>query len=456
MRRVARRSRTAALLLALLLSALAFPSPTPAAANERWCPPQAPDACAENAFLDFWRANGALEILGYPLDTARRAPDGLISQVYERAILEWHPELPPAYQVSLTRLGALLVEGSPSLAERAAQPPASCAGDCALYPETQHTLRGAFLKYWREKGGLAVFGYPLTEQYPERNAADGRTYLVQYFERNRFEWHPEVAGTPYEVQLGRLGAEYLAAAGATIRSWPPATVPNYSATPPTAGGDQSLVDTAHALIRAVPTYGYIVDTLAARNVRWQFAALPPGVSGSYTPTTNTITYAAAFRAMDPHDLAALTGHEGQHAYDYFAGAAPRTSAECYAFEYRGFLTEAALWRAWYGDRGKPDPVNDFERNENAILADILNNNGERLRAFIAQAYAEQCGARATFDGSGDAAIAPGGPLFTTAGLPALVTASFPTAADQLAALAGLPADSAVAAFAEPPPAWTVR
>jgi hypothetical protein len=31
---------------------------------------------------------------------------------------------------------------------------------------------------------------------------------VQYFERNRFEWHPEFAGTKYEVLLGLLGYEY--------------------------------------------------------------------------------------------------------------------------------------------------------------------------------------------------------------------------------------------------------
>jgi hypothetical protein len=28
---------------------------------------------------------------------------------------------------------------------------------------------------------------------------------VQYFERNRFEYHPENAGTPFEVLLGLLG-----------------------------------------------------------------------------------------------------------------------------------------------------------------------------------------------------------------------------------------------------------
>ena len=451
MRRFIWRSRvlTASLLLLIMLLG-ALPAPPASAAGERWCPPESSGVCVENAFLDFWRANGALDILGYPLDTARRTPEGLITQVYERAIMEWHPELPVAYQVSLSRLGALLVDATPPLQARTTQPPVPCAGDCTLFAETRHTLRGPFLTYWRAYGGLAVFGFPLTEPFEERNAADGKLYLVQYFERNRFEYHPENP-PPYDVLLGRLGAEYLAAAGATVQSWPPATVPDYGATTPIVGGDQALVDTAFALIRSVPEYRYIADTLVARNVRWQFAALPPGVDASYNLTANTITYAPAFRDMDPHDLGAVTGHEGQHAYDYFTYGPPRTTAECFAMEYRGFLSEAALWRAWYGDRGKPNPANDFERNENEILADILYNNGDRLKAFIAEAYAEQCGARLASEG---AAPEPRGVPATTEGLPALVTASFPGAADQLAALT---TDALLAAFAaQPAPAWTVR
>src|SRR5207253_4450759 len=39
------------------------------------------------------------------------------------------------------------------------------------------------------------------------NPTSGRSYLVQYFERSRFEYHPENAGTPYEVLLGLLGTQ---------------------------------------------------------------------------------------------------------------------------------------------------------------------------------------------------------------------------------------------------------
>jgi hypothetical protein len=36
---------------------------------------------------------------------------------------------------------------------------------------------------------------------------------VQYFERARFEWHPEHLGTPSEFQLGLLGVWALEQTG---------------------------------------------------------------------------------------------------------------------------------------------------------------------------------------------------------------------------------------------------
>lgn len=70
---------------------------------------------------------------------------------------------------------------------------------------TGHNIEGKFLAYWQSRGGLSVFGYPLTEAFYEGG------YLVQYFERSRFELHPEHAGSPYEILLGQLGAERLQA-----------------------------------------------------------------------------------------------------------------------------------------------------------------------------------------------------------------------------------------------------
>ncbi len=71
-----------------------------------------------------------------------------------------------------------------------------------FFPETGHTLSNEFLTFWRQEGGLSIFGFPITEPM----TVDGLT--VQYFERARFELHPEFKGTPYEVELERLGAAY--------------------------------------------------------------------------------------------------------------------------------------------------------------------------------------------------------------------------------------------------------
>ncbi len=78
------------------------------------------------------------------------------------------------------------------------------------FGETGHTLRSEFRNRWRQYGGLAQFGYPLTDEVTEVSRTDGRTYLVQYFERARFELHAELP-RPYNVLLGLLGRS--AAAG---------------------------------------------------------------------------------------------------------------------------------------------------------------------------------------------------------------------------------------------------
>ncbi len=78
-----------------------------------------------------------------------------------------------------------------------------------FFAPTGHTLGGSFKTYWDSHGGLEQFGYPITEEYQEVSATDGKTYTTQYFERARFEYHPENAGTGHEVLQGLLGREML-------------------------------------------------------------------------------------------------------------------------------------------------------------------------------------------------------------------------------------------------------
>ncbi len=75
------------------------------------------------------------------------------------------------------------------------------------FPQTGKTVSGKFLEYWHNNGGLAVYGYPLTEAQAEVDPETGQTFLTQWFERNRFELHPENAGTKYEILLGLLGKD---------------------------------------------------------------------------------------------------------------------------------------------------------------------------------------------------------------------------------------------------------
>lgn len=86
--------------------------------------------------------------------------------------------------------------------------PASGAPRC--FPEAAPTISacvdGPIGAFWASQGGLPVFGYPLG---PARQEG-GRT--VQLFERARLEHHPQNQ-PPYEVLLGRLGADALAARG---------------------------------------------------------------------------------------------------------------------------------------------------------------------------------------------------------------------------------------------------
>ena len=79
--------------------------------------------------------------------------------------------------------------------------------DQRCFSETGQCISGRFRQYWEQNGGLAVFGLPLTAAVDESNA-DGKTYLTQWFERNRFELHTDQAA-PYDVLLGRLGDDRL-------------------------------------------------------------------------------------------------------------------------------------------------------------------------------------------------------------------------------------------------------
>ncbi len=163
-------------------------------------------------FREFWEQRGGLFVLGFPLTSQFAFPstDGNTYQVqyFERAVFEYHPENAAPYDVLLTQMGRELIDTR--LPDPAFQPAARSSDSQQTYfAETGHNVDLAFLDYWNKFGGLQNFGYPLSEVLSERNAADGKQYQVQYFERGRFEYHPENANTDYAVLLGQLGRERM-------------------------------------------------------------------------------------------------------------------------------------------------------------------------------------------------------------------------------------------------------
>lgn len=85
-----------------------------------------------------------------------------------------------------------------------------------LFPETGQEIHDGFKDAWEElervsldgtNAALMLVGYPITPELRE-TLSDGKEYTVQYFQRARAEWHPEV--TPGKVMWGLVGAELQA------------------------------------------------------------------------------------------------------------------------------------------------------------------------------------------------------------------------------------------------------
>lgn len=161
-------------------------------------------------FEAYWKAHGGLEQFGLPRTSVRAAGKDYDAQWFERAVFTYSPSKPDTYKVELNLLGSM------ATASRRGEAPfqaAKAESDGLYFAPTSHNLSGKFLDYWQRTGGLAIYGYPISEPFQERSKSDGNMYLVQYFERNRLEYHPELQGTRFEVQLGLLGSEMLDAQG---------------------------------------------------------------------------------------------------------------------------------------------------------------------------------------------------------------------------------------------------
>jgi hypothetical protein len=224
-----RRAFAAVLLLTMLTTLVAWPQPaTVEAQDENSVPPTYPPTRARyftetghtavNYFLEKWQNTpNALFTLGLPIsepfieESFTNPGQYYRVQYFERAVLEEHPENYSPGNTEFYVLGRLMGEKLAEGRENEAPfQPVADPGDGTWIEQTQHTLTNdpaPFRTFWLENGDLEVFGYPISEQFQEVNEADGQTYWVQYFERQRMEWHPEQPDPRYQVLLGLLGNE---------------------------------------------------------------------------------------------------------------------------------------------------------------------------------------------------------------------------------------------------------
>jgi hypothetical protein len=155
-------------------------------------------------FLKFYNVYGGVQTFGYPIGPEQMV-NGRLVQQFERAHMEWHPELAdssaPVPAVALSLLGA----------ERARQleltwPRSANTGAGRYFNETGQVIQGGFLDFWLDHGGERIFGLPISPERPILNRTDGKTYTTQYFQRARFEYHPELP-EGQRIVLGALGSE---------------------------------------------------------------------------------------------------------------------------------------------------------------------------------------------------------------------------------------------------------
>jgi hypothetical protein len=169
-------------------------------------------------FRTYWEQNGGLPIFGFPIseEFTEIGSDGkpVTVQYFERHRFEWRPENTPPYHVLLSRMGDDLLrrQGRDWYTFERSGP----IQGCRYFAETNQALCEPFLSYWRNHGlefdgkpgksyaeSLALFGLPLSMPRIEETQP-GKVLIVQWFERARFELHPDGS-----VLLGLLGNELV-------------------------------------------------------------------------------------------------------------------------------------------------------------------------------------------------------------------------------------------------------
>jgi hypothetical protein len=182
--------------------------------------------CIDGRIREFWENNGGLAVFGLPITPQQEEMiEGRPLQVqwFQRNRLELHPENERPYDVQVGRLGVDLLEQQGRNWFEFPKEEGPRDG-CQFFAETGQNVCSEILTAWQVEGidlnqdgisgnsdaeSLALFGLPISGEITERlqvGKDEYQEFTVQYFERARFERHPDNA-PPHNVLLGLLGRE---------------------------------------------------------------------------------------------------------------------------------------------------------------------------------------------------------------------------------------------------------
>lgn len=171
----------------------------------------------DRLFEGFWTTNGGVAVLGAPVTGVFfDSSTGYVSQAFEYVLLEHHPRRQKVEdQIQLRLLGTIDARrqglAGSDLSALAVQPvDGRGAETCHHFEITATDVCGPVLDYWMAHGldfgdrgvsyreSLALFGYPISERFVNPDSG----WTVQYFQRARLEYLPNVPGSIRHVPLG--------------------------------------------------------------------------------------------------------------------------------------------------------------------------------------------------------------------------------------------------------------
>jgi hypothetical protein len=138
-----------------------------------------------------------LLVFGGPITDEFADPTSYLKmQYFQKARFELHEDAPAGQRVKLSLVGSLVYQKA--RVQPVLMPTNTPA--CRAFSSTdgRFNVCYAFLAFFDTHGGLALFGSPISDYVIE-----GDLY-VQYFERARFEWHPEMSPDHW-VKLADIG-----------------------------------------------------------------------------------------------------------------------------------------------------------------------------------------------------------------------------------------------------------